>query len=107
MGEIAVNKTQLRIDVDAETKQLVEAAAAEKNISVNDYLLSAVQHELANDGLVAIRPPLTKAEALQLANDMRELRESILAERNGELIDVNAILDQIRDERDGELYNLH
>ncbi len=101
-----MNKTQLKIDMDVETKQRVEAAAAEKNVSVNDYLLTAVQHQLANEGLVAANPPLTKEQSTQLMEEMHTLREKILAERNGELIDVNAFIELVRDERDAQLYDL-
>lgn len=101
-----MSTVQLEIKVDAETKKRVEAAAAEKNVSVDEYLLSAVQRQLVDDGLTAVRSPLTQDESMQLVKDMRALRATILAERNGELIDVDAILDLVRDEGDAELYDL-
>jgi hypothetical protein len=96
----------LEITLDAETKQRVEVVAAEKNVSVNDYVMAAVQRQLANDEPITDRAQMAQDEAIQLVKDMRALRESILAERNGELIDVNAILDLVRDGQDAEPYNL-
>ncbi|MCC6456116.1 MAG: hypothetical protein IT328_14270 [Caldilineaceae bacterium] len=90
-----MNKHKVTVNMDAEIKQKIEAAASEKNISVSDYLLAAAQRQLVEDGEVATDPPLTKAESTQLVHDLREKRKKILAERHGELIDVDAIMDLI------------
>lgn len=99
-------KAQLKIQIDPETKQRVEVAAAEKKISVDDYVLNAVQRQLAEESLQNEEPSLTKDESVQLAQEMISLREKILAERNNEYIDINAIIDLVRDERDAELFDL-
>ena len=49
---VMMNETQLQIDVDAETKRRIELAAAEKNISVSDYLLTAARLQLVRDGIL-------------------------------------------------------
>ena len=96
---------QVRIDVDAETKRRIELAAAEKNVSVSEYLLTAARHQLVMDGIVE---PVDdeQSEFTQLVQDLRALRKGILAERNGELIDVDAFLNSVRDERDADLFDL-
>ena len=96
---------QVRIDVDAETKRRIELAAAEKNVSVSEYLLTAARHQLVMDGILE---PVDdeQSEFTQLVQDLRALRKGILAERNGELIDVDAFLNSVRDERDADLFDL-
>ena len=104
-----MNKTQLRIDVDAETKQLVEAAAAEKKISVDDYLLNSVRHQLIEDGKIkpeksdSVSNPTSRAELLQAIDT---LHAEILARREGKPIDIDAIIELVRNERDAELLGL-
>ena len=96
---------QVRIDVDAETKRRIELAAAEKSVSVSEYLLAAARHQLVMDGILE---PVDdeQSEFTQLVQDLRALRKGILAERNGELIDVDAFLNSVRDERDAYLFEL-
>ena len=96
---------QVWIDVDAETKRRIELVAAEKNVSVSDYLLTAARHQLVMDGILE---PVDdeQGEFTQLVQDLRALRKGILAERNGELIDVDAFLNSVRDERDADLFDL-
>jgi hypothetical protein len=104
-----MNKVQLKIDIDAETKQRVEAAAAEKKLSVNEYLLESVHHQLIQDGQLqpkqagSVSRPIYDSALLE---EIDRLRSEILERRGGELIDVDAFIDLVRDERDAELYNL-
>src|SRR5438552_2111644 len=99
-----MSKVQLIIAMDAETKQQIEAAAAKQQLSIDDYVTAAVLRRLAYDGLEATTPRMTIEASLQHLERISANREKILAERNGELIDVNAIIDLVREERDAELY---
>jgi uncharacterized protein (DUF1778 family) len=105
-GGKSMNKHTVTIRLDAETKQQIEAAATEKNISVSEYLLAAAQRQLAEDGPLAAHSSPAKDESIQLVRDLRVKREKILAERHNELIDVDAIMDLVHDERDAELLGL-
>src|SRR5262245_14855854 len=102
-----MNMIEVTISMDAETKQRVDAAVAEEHVSLNDFLLTAVKRRLDDRRPESTNPRITKEESLQLLERMAARRERILAERNGEFIDVNAILDEVRDEHDAELYGLH
>ena len=107
-----MNKTrvqQVRIDVDAETKRRIELVAAEKNVSVSDYLLAAARHQLVVDGVLEPDQADSAQYSLydpNLPRDLDELHATILARRNGEPIDIDAIIESIRNERDEQFLGL-
>jgi hypothetical protein len=93
-----VSVVHIEINLDAETKHKVEVAAAEKKVSVNDYLVTAVQRQLENDAVEKSEIQPVSEEMNALIRNIRLRRERILAERNGEFIDVDAIIELVRNE---------
>lgn len=104
-----MNTVHLEINLDAETKRRVEAAAAEKKVSVNEYLLESIRSRLEIDGKLAsgeadfAQRQIYEVELLQ---KIAELHASILARREGEPLDLNTIIDLVRDERDADILGL-
>ncbi len=76
---------------------------------MNDYLLKSVRHQLIRDGQLkvdeidSVKHPSFGAELLQKIDS---LHAAILERRDGEPIDIDAIIELVRNERDAELYNL-
>ena len=101
-----MTKETIEVQADEALVQRIKAAAAKQNIPVADYCLDAIEQKLLDDRLradteddVLLSP---KKHDPTLLDDMRELRERILAERGGKPIDID-ILEMIRSERDDEL----
>jgi uncharacterized protein (DUF1778 family) len=102
-----MDKQRIQVYADSETKRRIELAAAKRNISVTEYCLDAVRQQLADDDLleaaqveIAVTP---QQKDDTLIADLRALREAILADREGKLLDVDDFIEQTRKERDREL----
>jgi len=65
---------------------------------VNDYLVTAVQRQLESDAVKKLEIQPVSEEMDALIRNIRLRRERILAERNGEFIDVDAIIELVRNE---------
>jgi hypothetical protein len=105
-----MEKRRIQVYADPEMKRRVELAAAKHGMPVTEYCLTAIQQKLADDDLldqaeVAITVIPSKPDDTLIA-DLRDLRAAILADRGGKLIDVDGILEQLREERDDELSGL-
>ena len=105
-----MNKQRIQVYADAETKRRVELAAARHETSVTEYCLAAIEQQLADDDMlerdqidIPIRPT---HEGADLIANLRRLRENIIADRGGALIDLDSLLDQLHDERDYELFGM-
>jgi hypothetical protein len=101
-----MEKKRIQVYSDAETKRRIELATAKKIIAVTEYCLAAIRQQLSDDDMLEreqVEIPIKPTQDDDLIRDLRALREAILAERGGQLIDVDAILDQVREERDDEL----
>lgn len=103
-----MTKQRIQVYADTETKRRIELAAAKRNMPVTQFCLDAVVQQLADDELldanailINVRPDSDEA----LFDDLRGLRNEILARRDGEMITAD-IVAQVRDERDDELINL-
>jgi hypothetical protein len=105
-----MEKEVIQIYADPELKRRVEMAAAKHNVPVAEYWLDAIEQKLAEDGVGdgttngSSTPPTKKDDTL--LDEMRELRERILARRGGKPIEIDA-LEQLRSERDDELTGMH
>lgn len=101
---------RIQVYTDAETKRRIELAAARRDVAVTQYCLEAIRQRLADEEMLEkekIEIPVRPEEKDEnLIADLRALRERILAERGGKLIDVDQIIETMREERDGELTRL-
>lgn len=106
-----MSKTKQRIQVytDEETKRRVELAANKHDIPVTVYCLEAIKQQLAGDDLLEreqIQIQIKPSKEYDLIADLRALQEQIKTRRGGKPIDVDAIIQQVREERDGELIGM-
>lgn len=104
-----MNKKRIQVYADPVTKRRIELAAARRDIPVTQYCLEAIQQKLAEDDMLErekIEIPIRPAEGEDLIASLRALHEKIKAHRGGKLIEVDRILDQVREERDHEILGL-
>lgn len=104
-----MTKKRIQVYADPETKRRIELAAARRDIPVTRYCLEAIHQKLAEDDMLErekIEIPIKPAAGEDLIAGLRALHEKIKARRGGKLIDVDRILDQVREERDHEILGL-
>ncbi len=102
-------KQRIQVYTDPETKRRVELAAAKHDVPVTEYCLEAIKQQLAEDDMLEseeVTIPI-QTNGADLISELRALREAILADRGGEVIDVDQVLEQVRAERDDELFGMH
>ena len=99
-----MNKKRIQIYTDEETKRRVELAAAKHNMPLTMYCLTAIQHQLEEDDIEIHGQDTTpeQVKVNELIAGLEALQERILKQRNGQPVDVDALLDQLREERDEE-----
>ena len=103
-------KTRIQVYADDEIKRRIELAAAKRHVAVTEYCLDAIVQQLADDAVLEemeITIPVKTRSNENLYDELIELTDRILAERGGEYIDVDEIIDQVRSERDDELLDMH
>lgn len=103
-------KTRIQVYADDEIKRRIELAAAKRHVAVTEYCLDAIVQQLADDAVLddmEITIPVKARSNEKLYDELIELTDRILAERGGEYIDVDEIIDQVRSERDDELLDMH
>jgi hypothetical protein len=104
-----MSKKRIQIYADDETIRRVELAAAKHRMPLSTYCLTAIQQQLEEDGIEinehAIE--LNQAEFQELIADLRALQERIIQKRGGQPVDVDTLLEQLREERDEEALSLH
>lgn len=103
-----MSKKRIQIYADDETMRRVELAAEKHNLPVTTYCLTAIQQQLDEDG-IHINDQVNRSEQAQfqeLIVEIRELQERILHERGGQPVDVDALLEELREERDEEALGL-
>lgn len=102
-----MDKKRIQVYAGEELKRRIELAAARYQVPVTEYCLQAITQQLADDDLLEAEqiaiPVTTTKKTDTLIEDLRALRVAILADRGGKLIDVNEMLEQMREERDYEL----
>ena len=105
-----MSKQRIQVYTDAETKRRIERAAAKHEASMTEYCLAAIEQQLADDDLLEAEQvdiPIKPSHAVAgLIADLRQLRESILADRGGEPINLDALFDELHEERDHELFGV-
>ncbi|HBY92981.1 MAG: hypothetical protein M5U01_15070 [Ardenticatenaceae bacterium] len=103
-------KPRIQVYTDPETKRRIELAAARCDVAVTEYCLEAIREKLAEDDMLEaeqIEIPIKLTKHEDLIADLRALQERIKTRRGGKLIDVDSILEQMREERDDELPGMH
>ena len=103
-----MTKQRIQVYADTETKRRIELAAAKRDTPVTQFCLDAIVQQLADDELLdanAILIDVKPNSDEPLFDDLRRLRNEILARRDGEMITAD-IVAQVRSERDDELINL-
>jgi hypothetical protein len=103
-----MNKKRIQIYADDETIRRVEVAAQKHNLPVSTYCLAAVQLQLEEDGIEASEQvdESDPAQFQELIAEIRDLQERILRERAGQPVDVDSLLEELREERDEETLGL-
>lgn len=101
---------RIQVYTDPQMKRRIELAAARLDVPVTQYCLEAIEQRLADEEMLekeTIEIPVTPPEKDEtLIDDLRALRERILAERGGRPIDIDTLIEEMRDERDDELAGL-
>jgi uncharacterized protein (DUF1778 family) len=105
-----MDKKRIQVYADPDTKRRIELAAARYDVAVTEYCLEAIKQQLAEDDILEeeqIEIPVRKAEKDYIA-DLRALRQAILADRGRKPIDIDipALIEQMREERDEQLIGL-
>jgi uncharacterized protein (DUF1778 family) len=101
-------KKRIQVYADPETKRRIELAAARRDIPVTRYCLEAIHQKLAEDDMLereTVEIPIKQTKGEDLIANLRALREKILASRGGKLISLD-IVEQVREERDRELFSM-
>ncbi|MSP12190.1 MAG: hypothetical protein EXR62_04440 [Chloroflexi bacterium] len=104
-----MGRKRIQVYIDPETKRRIELAAAKRQMAVTEYCLEAIKQQLLKDDMLKADPleiPVRKTKGADLITDLRSLHARILADRQGEPIDVDTILEQMRDEREDEILGL-
>lgn len=104
-------KTRIQLYTDTEMKRRITLAATKYEVPITQYCFEAVQQRLAEDDLIDqahIDIPVTQPSLnTQLISNLRALDREIKASRQGQPpLDVEAVLDQIHEEREHDLLDL-
>ncbi|MSP14436.1 MAG: hypothetical protein EXR62_15970 [Chloroflexi bacterium] len=104
-------KKRIQVYADPEIKRRIELAAAKHDMAVTEYCLEAIKQQLIEDDLLEteqIEIDVQPAKRVRdLITDLQALHADILEYRKGQLLDIDATIDQLREERDHELTGLH
>ncbi|MSP12184.1 MAG: hypothetical protein EXR62_04410 [Chloroflexi bacterium] len=104
-----MGKTRIQVYADPETKRRIELAAAKREIAVTEYCLEAIKQQLLEDDILEaeqIEIPVKKTKDTDLIAELEALHADILAYRGGKPVEIDAVIDQLREERDYELTGL-
>jgi hypothetical protein len=102
-----MEKQRIQFYTDPRMKRRIKQAAAKHKIPVSQYLLSAIEQQLANDEgsdqAQRDQGAIAAAQDHALIEDLRKLHEDIRASPLWKNIDIDADLTQMREERDHDL----
>jgi uncharacterized protein (DUF1778 family) len=104
-----MTKQRIQVYAEPEIKRRIELAAARRDTPVTQYCLDAIIQQLADDDILEQSQVVIDVEPNSqdtLMDDLRNLHDRILARREGKLIDIDSIVEQVRSERDDELLSL-
>lgn len=105
-----MEKGRVHLSTDRETKHRIALAARRRNLSVTDYCMEAIRRQLADDGVIEVRPTTTVQSQQSLEEVLAELRavhQEILAHNDLGGTDVVEELNRMREERDLDLSGMH
>jgi len=101
---------RIQVYADEEVKRRIELAAAKFDLPVTEYCMQAIRQRLRDEDLleqaqieIAIKPKKQD----NFIERLRTLHASILAYHNSTSIDVDGLLDRVREERDYELTSVY
>jgi hypothetical protein len=104
-----MEKLRIQVYADPETKRRIELAAEKYNVPVTEYCLTAIQQQLADDDLleteevtIAVNPTIDE----EFIASLEALQEKIKLRRNGKPVEIDRVMDEMRNERDDELGSL-
>ena len=103
-----MTKKRIQIYADDQTMRRVELAAEKHNLPINAYCLTAIRQQLDEDGIEvdAQNLEVEQTQFQEVINELRQLQERILHKRNGQPVDVDTLVEQLREERDEEALGL-
>jgi uncharacterized protein (DUF1778 family) len=104
-----MEKKRIQVYADETMKRRIELAAAKHHMAVTEYCLQAITQQLADDEMLeAEQFTLTVSPALseEFIANLRALQAKIKARRGGQPIDIDRIMQEMREERDRELTGL-
>lgn len=104
-------RTRIQLYTDTEMKRRITLAATKYDVPITQYCFEAVQQRLVEDDLIEqahIEIPVTQPSLnTQLISNLRALDREIKASHQGKPpLDVEAVLDQIHEEREHDLLGL-
>jgi len=104
-----MEKQRIQVYADEEMKRRIELAAAKYNVPVTQYCLTAIQQQLSDDDLLEAQQ-VTLSVRTTLDEDfiagLQALQEKIKARRHGRPIDIDHVIEELRAERDDDLFGL-
>ena len=104
-----MTKQRIQVYAEPDIKRRIELAAAKRDTPVTQYCLEAIMQQLADDDVLEQSQVIIDIQPNSqdtLINDLRALHDRILARREGKLIDIDNIVEQVRSERDDELLSM-
>lgn len=103
-------KVRIQVYADPRMKRRIELAAAKYDVPVTDYCLAAIVQRLIEDEVLDAEAITIHVSPLRPANpapSLKILHEKVLEYRHGVPLDIDAMINETRDERDEELSGLH
>jgi hypothetical protein len=102
-----MRKRRVQLYADDHIIRRIEVAAQKHNMAISAYCLTAIEHQLDEDGIESDDIlPTTQSQFENVLQEIKELQAQILQERAGQIIDVDSLLDGLREERDEEALGL-
>ena len=101
---------RIQVYADDEIKRRIELAAAKYDMPVTEYCMQAIYQQLVDDDLLEREQIEIFVDPFQRRNQierLRQLHHNILASRKGEFVEIDKILEAVRDEREDELIGLY
>lgn len=106
-----MSKERIQVYVDSDTKKRVELGAARQEVSVTRYCLDAIQQKLDEENLLnkdEITVPVDrKTHQLQVINRIQSLREQTLERREGAELEIDSVIQDLRDEQTRSAAGMH
>ena len=101
---------RIQVYADDEIKRRIELAAAKYDMPVTEYCMQAIRQQLKDDDMLEraqIEIWVNPHQQDNLIEDLQALHNSILDKRDGKIIDVDPILEAVREEREHELIGMY